>query len=241
MQTLTKRLLITLNALLVAGCVPTSPSNVPPINQLPLGSTVALVSEMDENISYRYVGSWEYLNSDMDYRVSHLNPDEAILPTIKAALQHDGYHAVMMHAPISQFPSERTNPTNALSPAEHAYLQRIKQGRNIERAIIFSKAPNCDFGHRGNDAFGYGYLQRDTFVYKGTFVFASVNIRVVNMQNMQVISHFKTCLDKHVRPEFFAENPGSVTVWSTGYITRWLKTDYAPALLQAMKNATIVH
>jgi hypothetical protein len=215
---LQKPILILLAALALTSCATTKP-----INQLPLGSTVALISALDNQINYRYVGVSVYLNSETTNTDATLDPDAAILPPIKNTLEKHGYRVITLH-------------TNA--KLQSAALNQAS--RQASRAIVLTKARNCDFSQRRDDAMGYGYIQKENNLKKITYIYGAVNVSVVELPSMKVVGRFKTCANNFAMNELFVTDAEPVNHASVSYLKRWFKTSLAPNVLYTLKEGDVV-
>ena len=216
---------------LLAGCY-----NINRTQQLPACSTVALISELDNNITYHYVGSSVYANTDFQYAAPQLHPDAILVTPIKEALEKSGYRVVVIHAPARYRFKDDTSNSDHLTFAQQHNVRQLLRGRQVDRVIILTKATSVDYNHPEDQPFGYGYTQRDTILYKGTDVFAAVLIRIARPGDLHVQTTQLAWMEQHVDYDLFAKGEHQVSSLSVSYLNKWLSEKFAPELVVTLKR-----
>ena len=237
MSHLSKHLLLVITLLCLSSCATTRH-----VATLPPGSTVALISGLDDVVTYHYVGETVYLNSDYQYPVASFHPEAGFVQPITTSLKRSGYKVLFAHVPAN---SPLTSPFNLSGPLSYnqiKYIARLFKNRHIDRVIILAKAPAYDANFPNDNQFGYGYIQRNGLMYHGTQVFAGMSIRVVTLDDLNIYSSEQSLMGTQVLNNYFDATAKRQNPRAIKFLNTWMKSTFAPIVLESMrKMGALVH
>ncbi len=215
-------------------------ATVPSVKQLPPGSSVAVISGLDNVINFEYVGSTEYMNASFQYKAPQVYPNASFIPPIESSLRKSGYQVTVEHVPANSPLTNIGELSHPLNAQQFRYLYKILHGRQVDRVIILAKAPVDDLNFPKENIAGYGFLQREGTIYRGTQMYGAMTIRVVNMNNHQEFDTHLAYTGEQVDNNMFATSLLDVHPWAVTYFSKWVQTKFAPNMLASMRDMKLL-
>lgn len=231
-----KMLFLIVGVTFLVGCAATRTKTVA---FLPAGSKIALVTGFDHDITYRYVGRTVYLNNEFEFKTYKLTPELSLVQPIKAALEKNGYQVITIPITNKKLREKINFEKGELTASQRDYLMSLPH-QKVDRVIIMTKTISEDYNNVENVGFGYGYIQTETDLYKGTNAFSAVKLHVISMQKPSVTFSEKIWATEQVDNALFAEEPSKVTTRSILQFNKWMARRFSGYVLDAMRSANML-
>lgn len=214
-------------------------AKVQPLQQ---GGRITIVSNLDNEISYYYIGTTVFQNTHFQYSASTLDAGRTIISPVRNTLQNKGYK-------VSIVPVDSTTSSSTIS--SKAFLSRMIPLHQADRIIVITKEKTYMGEHMPtNNAAGYGYVQKEFLGMKNTMPFASISIKVIDpkdysIQASRYVNHVEykyngigDLLSNRTPREtshLFSKSANEVSPESVTYLSDLLKERFTPEVMEAVQ------